>query len=169
MLPISIDTSEVKIILIGKGHMFERRLQLLKDAGVQWLEVYADAPDPSVYQGAGLVFVVGFNAKASEKIAKDVRKAGVLLNIEDKKQHCDFHMPSIVRRGNLMIATSTGGASPRLARRIRQKLEVDFGEEWETRVKKLEQLRRGWLKERVRFYELSKRTDNVIDSEEWLK
>ena len=52
------------------------------------------------------------------------------LNVVDRPQLCDFIMPSVMERGDLVIATSTGGASPAMARRIRCELEEIFGPEY---------------------------------------
>lgn len=64
------------------------------------------------------------------QIAADAAAAGVLLNVVDRPQLCDFVMPSIMERGDLVIATSTGGASPAMAKRIRHELEAIFGPEY---------------------------------------
>jgi len=53
-------------------------------------------------------------------------RRGVLCNVVDDPEYCDFYYPAVVRRGPLQIAISTGGASPMLARRLREQLEQDF-------------------------------------------
>jgi len=58
------------------------------------------------------------------------RNAGALVNIEDAKPLCDFHVPSLVRRGDLVMTVSTAGRSPGLARRLRRHLEKLFGDEF---------------------------------------
>ena len=54
------------------------------------------------------------------------------MNVVDDPPHCTFIAPSIVRRGDLMIAISTGGTNPAMAVRIRERLEKEFGPEYET-------------------------------------
>ncbi|NTW07394.1 MAG: bifunctional precorrin-2 dehydrogenase/sirohydrochlorin ferrochelatase, partial [Syntrophaceae bacterium] len=66
---------------------------------------------------------------------------GIPVNIVDDPQKCDFILPSIVERGDLTIACSTGGSSPALARRLREELEAAYGEEYGTLLKLLGQLR----------------------------
>jgi len=63
-------------------------------------------------------------------IVRDAEDAGVLVNVVDQPDLCDFIAPAVMRRGDLLIATSTSGASPTLAKRIRQDLEAQFGEEY---------------------------------------
>jgi precorrin-2 dehydrogenase/sirohydrochlorin ferrochelatase len=65
------------------------------------------------------------------EIYKQARRRGVLCNVVDDPEHCDFYYGSVVRRGSLQIAISTGGHSPALAQRIRKRLEREFGSEYE--------------------------------------
>jgi siroheme synthase-like protein len=48
----------------------------------------------------------------------------------DDVPHCDWAAPAVVRRGDLVLAVGTGGASPAIARRVRERLEAEYGEEW---------------------------------------
>ncbi len=61
----------------------------------------------------------------------------MLVNVEDVLPLCDFHVPAIVRRGELLLTASTGGAVPGLARRLREWLAEEFGPEWTERLKEL--------------------------------
>jgi siroheme synthase-like protein len=57
-------------------------------------------------------------------VARDARAAGVLVNAADDPAHCDFILPAVLRRGELTVAVSTGGASPALARTVRDELDA---------------------------------------------
>jgi precorrin-2 dehydrogenase/sirohydrochlorin ferrochelatase len=61
-------------------------------------------------------------------VAEACRRRGVLCNVVDAPELCDFWVPSVLRRGDLTVAVSTGGASPALAKRVRRDLEGRFGE-----------------------------------------
>ncbi len=63
-------------------------------------------------------------------VAAEARRRGVLVNAVDWPAQCDFIFGSILRRGELQIAVSTGGRSPALAREIRRRLEPMFGPEY---------------------------------------
>ena len=64
------------------------------------------------------------------------RRCRVLVNVVDRRDHCDFIMPSVLRRGELQIAVSTGGRSPALAREIRLRLEDLFGPDYAALVER---------------------------------
>lgn len=81
------------------------------------------------------------DATLHAQIARDARTAGVLLNVVDRPELCDFILPSIMERGDLVIATSTGGASPALAKRIRHDLQEAFGPEYDLALQLLARLR----------------------------
>jgi precorrin-2 dehydrogenase/sirohydrochlorin ferrochelatase len=75
------------------------------------------------------------------RIAAEAETAGVLLNVVDRPRLCHFITPSVVARGDLTIATSTNGASPAMAKRIRRELEEAFGPEYELALRLLRRVR----------------------------
>ncbi len=103
-------------------------------------------------------------------IAAEARVAGVLLNVIDRPHWCDFITPSIHRQGALTIAVSTGGASPALARRIRERLAHQFGPEWGVALEILRLLRRRLDAERMPLPERQEKLFRLVDSTwiEWL-
>src|SRR5262249_11450861 len=76
------------------------------------------------------------------RIFRIARRRGVLCNVVDVPELCDFYYPAVIRRGALQIAISTSGESPALAQRLRKKLEKQFGPEYATWVKQLGHSRR---------------------------
>jgi precorrin-2 dehydrogenase/sirohydrochlorin ferrochelatase len=75
-------------------------------------------------------------------IYREARRRGVLCNVVDVPEYCDFFYPAVVRRGDLQIAVSTAGQSPSLAQKIRQQLERQFGEGYAAWVDQLGETRR---------------------------
>jgi precorrin-2 dehydrogenase/sirohydrochlorin ferrochelatase len=63
----------------------------------------------------------------NESIYREAQRRGVICNVVDVPEYCDFFYPAIVRRGDLQIAVSTAGQSPSLAQKLRQQLEKQFG------------------------------------------
>ena len=86
-------------------------------------------------RGLRVMWIVDLPLAQARPLVALARAAGVLVNLEDVKAWCDFHNPSIVRRGDLLLTVSTGGQSPGLAARIRRQLEQSFGPEWALRLR----------------------------------
>jgi siroheme synthase-like protein len=97
-------------------------------------------------EGAFLVFAVTDVREVNAAVALEARERGIPINVADKPSEGDFALPSVLRRGQLQVAVSTGGASPALARRIRQELEDAFGFEWAGVVESLYRARRDGRK-----------------------
>ena len=85
----------------------------------------------------------------NRQVASDARAAGVLVNVVDRPELCDFIVPSQVRRGDLLIAISTGGAAPSLSRRLRERLEKEFGPEYATYLAVLGEVREDLKKRNI--------------------
>ena len=74
-------------------------------------------------RGRTLVLAATGDARLTARVHRDARRARVLVNAADDLEHCDFFLPAVLRRGRLVVAVSTGGASPTLARVVRDELE----------------------------------------------
>ncbi len=92
--------------------------------------------------GAFLAVVATASRTLNERVYHEARRRGVLCNVVDVPDLCDFFYPAIVRRGDLQIAVSTGGQSPSLAQKIRQQLEKQFGPAYATWVAELGETRK---------------------------
>jgi len=87
--------------------------------------------------GVFLVIAATGSQSVHDEIYAEANHREVLCNAVDEPERCDFYYPAVVRRGELQIAISTGGASPALAQRLRKELEEQFGPEWEKWVAQL--------------------------------
>ncbi len=172
MLPILLDLATVKVVLVGEGEAFAKRRALLDAAGGEaaGVDIYTAGARPAetVLQAAQLVFVAGLDEAEGAGIARIARASGALVNVEDVKPLCDFHMPSLVRRGDLVVTVSTGGKSPGLARRLRRYLETLFGPEWAGRVNELAEKRDDWRRQDVGMAEIGRRTGAYVEEKGWL-
>jgi len=164
MLPIVVNPGTVKVGLAGAGEGTARRLALLRAAGIEPAEVDGDETP----QGLSILFIAGLERAAAAELAAGARARGVLVNVEDAPELCDFHVPAIVRRGALMLTASTGGRSPGLARQLREWLERRFGAEWDGRLEALGAARRRWRAEGVAADGVAERTRRMIDGQGWL-
>jgi precorrin-2 dehydrogenase/sirohydrochlorin ferrochelatase len=159
MMPIVIDLARVPVALIGRDAQALKRLRQLEADGVPRVRIFSDAPSQALRDYAGdrlvarlpraadlagsrVVYIADFPPEETGDLATIGTVAGALVNVEDQKGWCDFHSPSVVRRGDLLLSVSTNGQSPALARRIRAMLEALFPAEWAERVTALGRLRR---------------------------
>jgi len=185
MFPIVLDLSQARVALVGNGKAALRRLALLDDDAARHVAVYADDPLPDLARQAGsrlrrampsaaelagvqIVFAVDLAAQRLAELSATARAVGALVNIEDRPELSSFHSPALLRRGDLLIAVSTNGHSPGLARRVKRFLADLFGVEWQGRLDALAALRQGWREAGAGPAELSRWTDEWIDRNHWL-
>ncbi len=89
-----------------------------------------------------LAVVATASRRLNELIHREAQRRGVLCNVADVPEYCDFFYPAVVRRGDLQIAISTNGQSPALAQKLRRLLERQFGEGYAEWVRQLGETRR---------------------------
>lgn len=166
MLPILLSDT-AKIGLAGQGDALGRRANLLVAAGISPILLASDAASEAL-AGLKLVFIAGLPDMAARELAIRARAAGALVNVEDEIELCDFHVPAIVRRGDLTLTASTAGKVPGLARRIREWLESQIGPEWEQRVRALSAARSKWRADGLEQAEVSRRTREAVAQQGWL-
>lgn len=92
--------------------------------------------------GAFLAVVATNSRSLNERIYQEAQRRGVLCNVVDVPDLCDFFYPAVMRRGDLQIAVSTAGQSPSLAQKIRQQLEKEFGPAYAAWVEELGETRK---------------------------
>ena len=85
---------------------------------------------PGDLQGALLAIAATDDHTINTKVSEEAQKSGVLINVVDDAKNSNFIVPACLHRGDITIAVSTSGRSPALARKLRLKLEKDFGEEY---------------------------------------
>ena len=118
--------------------------------------------------GLRILFVAGLEPAVAAGLAAAARDRRVLVNVEDLAPLCDFHVPAIVRRGDLAVSVSTGGRSPTLARRLRIYLEGLLPPIWTERAGRAAALRETLRAQGARPADIVKAVEALIDSEDWL-
>src|SRR5579859_3983198 len=146
LFPMFIKLEGRHVLVVGAGKVGEQKIEGLLETGARIRVVALDAT-PAVREwarigkidlelrafhrddlaGAFLAVVATSSRTVNERIYHEAQVRGVLCNVVDVPELCDFFYPSVVRRGDLQIAVSTSGKSPSLAQRIRQQLEKQFG------------------------------------------
>ncbi len=163
-LPIFVNVSGRTCVVVGGGQVAERKARTLIAAGAHVVLIspqvtagLATMVEASAIrhlsrsycqgdlEGAWLTFEATGDDLAARAVASEARQRGVPINVADVPELCTFIAPAVVQRGGLQIAISTGGASPALARKIREELEEGFGIEYEVIIDLLAQARQ-WLR-----------------------
>ena len=111
-----------------------------------------------------LVVAATNSRKVHGAIYREARKRNVLCNIVDVPALCDFYYPAVVRRGQLQIAISTAGASPSLARRLREEMESRFSPEYADWLKHLARERRKILAKKIPIAERLERLKKLASA-----
>ncbi len=185
-VPLALDLATLPVALTGAGPALIKRLTLLDGESVPNLHIYAPDPTEEIEAAAGprliprlpteaeiahyrVLFVAGLPAAGSEHLAALARTHRVLVNVEDTLPLCDFHVPAILRRGELAISISTGGGSPTLSRRLREYLAELFPDVWAERIRRIAGMREEMRREGATMGEVAERTNAVIDGEGWLR
>ncbi|CAO3420472.1 precorrin-2 dehydrogenase/sirohydrochlorin ferrochelatase family protein [Azospirillum endophyticum] len=184
MIPLALDPARVAVALAGNGPLAVRRLTQLRDGGADPV-VFSPEPDGELASLAGgrlvralpkaadldevgVLYVMGLGTEAETALAELARQRRVLVNVEDVIPLCDFHSPSVVRRGDLVMTVSTGGRSPTLASLLRQRLEALFPEEWAERLRTIAGFRDRRRAEGASMTEVARETREMIEREKWL-
>src|SRR6202789_1969249 len=167
MLPLVFNPQGVKVGLAGQGEALARRAALLADSGVEARLLSAGVSD-AVLQPWQLLFVAGLPEGEARHLAGRARGLGLLVNVEDVLPLCDFHVPAIVRRGDLLLTASTGGTVPGLARALREWLAGNFGPEWTARLQDLSAARARWRSAGLTPAQVSGKVRDLIVQKGWL-
>jgi uroporphyrin-III C-methyltransferase/precorrin-2 dehydrogenase/sirohydrochlorin ferrochelatase len=143
--PFFMELSKQSVLIVGGGEVAERKLDLLIKANANVTLVSPEFTEniKNIYKQKNFkcitgeysdkyldnnnytfVIVATNNEKLNEKIANDAKQKKILVNVVDKPDICDFIFPSILERGPITVAVSSGGSSPVLARMLRTKLET---------------------------------------------
>ena len=149
--PISLNLSGKKCVVVGGGEVALRKVRALLEHGGNVLVISPELCSALVQlskstgthvlnreyrtgdlDGAFTAIAATGNLGINRQVMQEARKRAVLVNIVDDAENSDFIVPSHLRRGDVTIAISTAGRSPSLARKIRTKLEKDFGDEYAT-------------------------------------
>jgi precorrin-2 dehydrogenase/sirohydrochlorin ferrochelatase len=163
--PIFLDLRGKKCLVVGGGGVARRKAEMLLEARAK-VTLISPHLTPSLRElkkrgkvrylarkyrkGDTKGFFLAYDASADPRVHRLVVKEAVdnhvLINVVDRPKLCDFIAPAVVQRGNLVIAVSTGGASPAMARKVRQRLERIFGREYEKGLRLLSALRRELMR-----------------------
>jgi len=160
LYPMMVNLTGKRCLVVGGGMVAERKVARLVECDAQvevvsptaTLRLVALASSRRIrwrrravrdtdLSGAFLVIAATDDPQVNRDVARQVRSVGGLVNVADDPKACSFLVPSVVRRGELTIALSTGGGSPALAKKLRQRLEQTIGPEYAKFLRALRLLR----------------------------
>ena len=164
LFPVFLKMTGRACLVVGAGSVGEAKIRSLMLTGAR-VHVVAPHATPAVVEwarsgrirweartfavpdlkGMFLVIAATSSVEVNDLVFREAQRRGVLCNVVDDPERCDFYYPAVVRRGSLQIAVSTGGQSPALAQRLRLELENQFGPEYADWVEHLGQKRRELL------------------------
>ena len=149
LLPVMLRVAGKKCVVIGGGEVASQKVkqlieckasvvvvspnlcadlsELASQGRIEWLPMKYE---PSVLDGAFLVFACTDDNEVNRRVFQDCEARKIWCNVVDVPELCSFYMPSVLRRGDLTVAVSTSGNSPAFARRVRLFLETVIGEEF---------------------------------------
>jgi len=146
LFPIFLKLSGKRCLVVGAGKVGEAKIVGLTETGADVRVVALHASDavrelakaakivlelrafsPDDLDGVFLAVVATASSRLNQAIYNEAQRRGILCNVVDVPDLCDFYYPAVVRRGDLQIAISTNGQSPALAQRLRLQLERQFG------------------------------------------
>jgi len=147
--PIMLNIKGEKCVVVGGGKVALRKVKMLLECGAKVtvisptlhqdlvrlaqdkaIRLIKQDYEPGDLDGAVAVIAATDAEEINRSVAHEAKNRGILVNVVDNPGESDFIVPSFLRRGDLTIAISTGGTSPALAKKIRTKLEQDFGKEY---------------------------------------
>ena len=141
--PVMLDVSRLSVLVVGGGEVALRRVRGLVEAGGRprivspeihpellefvrrhELEWRARAYEEGDGYECDLVFAATGSRPVNERVRRQAMDDGALYDVADDPGHSTFHVPAALRQDEVVVAFSTGGASPLLARRLRERLEA---------------------------------------------
>ena len=168
LFPAFLKLAGRRCLVIGAGRVAEEKIKSLLQAEAEIRVVAPAATDrvrawsragkiqwnarkfrSSDLKGIFLAVAATSSPALHARIFREARRRGVLFNVVDDPAHCDFYYGSVVRRGSLQIAISTGGHSPALAQRLRKQIEREFGDEYERWIEELGAARQKLFKKPI--------------------
>lgn len=147
--PVLVDLQGKKALVVGGGKVAQRKIETLLEHGATVqvvakeltasleelrragrIEFLGEEFSETFVDGVFVVFAATDDAALNRWVSRTAQQRSLLVNAVDQPADCNFIVPSVLSRGDLVIAVSTSGKSPAFARKVRVELEQSFGEEY---------------------------------------
>jgi len=182
--PVFVELEGETVLVVGGGEVARRKIESLLECGAlihivskELTDKLKDLVKTGVIRHLGekfrdehldeafMVIAATDDKRLNHEISHIARKRGILINAVDQPADCSFIVPSVVRRGDLLVAISTSGKSPALARKIRKMLDSRFGSEYEAFLILMGRLRREILSMGFSQDQNSRIFQEIVDSD----
>ncbi len=182
--PIFLDIKDSKVVVVGGGEVAQRKVESLLECGADIFLIGEEITDKlkalidtgkvhylgqqyndDALEGAILVIAATSDAELNRAVSKKAKARNILVNAVDQPEDCTFIVPSVLNRGDLLIAVSTSGKSPALAKKIREDLETLFDHSYGTYVELLGKIREAVLSAGLPQPENRKIFTSIVESE----
>jgi len=175
LFPVFVKLEQLRLLVVGGGKVGLEKLQaVLQNSPATSITVVAPEIAASIrelaarhsnilllerpyhrcdLESADIAIVAVGDRTVSETVARDAKEAGILVNVADTPDLCDFYLSSVIRKGNLKIAISTNGKSPTIAKRLKEELGGMIPDEMESVLNNMQTIRQrlnGDFPEKVR-------------------
>jgi len=182
--PVFLNLSHKKALVVGGGPVAQRKVETLLEHGASISVVSRELTarlkeltekgkirrlgsefSEDHLKGMFLVIAATDDQMLNRRVSRCAQERGLLVNAVDQPEDCNFIVPSIIRRGDLQVAISTSGKSPALARKLRQEMELQFGEEYEKLLSLMGNIREVVLSRGLPQEENKQIFKNIVESD----
>ena len=144
--PVLLELESKNVLVVGGGKVAQRKVETLLEYGallsivskeltdnlevlveVQKVHLLGDEFNDKHLDNIFLVVAATNDKQLNHRVSESAKKRGLLINAVDQPPDCNFIVPSIIKKGDLLISISTSGKSPALAKRLREEMETQFG------------------------------------------
>ena len=165
LFPVFLKLKQLRVLIVGGGYVgLEKLRALLSNSPAASITVVATTISDDIKMLARQYYTITLEEKpydesdfdnidiaiaaindqfVSSEVASDAKKRGVLVNVADKPELCDFYLGSIVQKGSLKIAISTNGKSPTVAKRLKEVIGEMIPDEMENVLTNVQTIRKG--------------------------
>jgi len=168
--PVFLDLNGRRCVVVGGGDVALRKVKPLLDSGAlvevisprlcsglkqlendKKINVIGRKFQPGDLTGAFIAIAATANLQTNAAVAAEGLEKSIMVNVVDDPARCDFILPSYCRRGGIILAISTSGMSPALARKIMSRLEKEFGPEYGTLATITQKVRARLKREKIKI------------------
>jgi siroheme synthase-like protein len=127
LFPFFINLESARGLIVGTGRHAQEKIEKLEPYGPSLTVISEDEFEENILErGFRFVIVAGENVDQNHEISEICRRHGILVNVVDDPEYCDFIFPSLISRGNLSVGISTNGASPAAGVLLKRKMEAQI-------------------------------------------